>query len=295
MLTGGRHPFAGASPHARAMNVQTYARTGEGLLIDERIAEPWRALIKDCLTPDHAGRAAFPARAIAERIDALGAAGEQAELPERPARRRWRVPTAPRALTIRTAPAALLTVAAVVAIAGVTFALWPGSHPKTPAAGPTTRPATATATARGELRPDSAVPAQYRDVISHAAHACPAAEVTPALIAGVLKAESGFDPDFSDSATDSYGIAGWTPRVFAAWASPSADYMNPTDAIMAAGQYLCWLDQQFTQQHLPGDLAALTAAGYDIGSKTVINARGVPPAAADFAKTVLDYAREFGV
>ncbi|MFL6116333.1 MAG: protein kinase domain-containing protein [Catenulispora sp.] len=289
MLTGGRHPFAGASPHARAMNVQTYARTGEGLLVDERIAEPWRALIKDCLTPDHAGRAVFPVRDIAERINALVAGGQ----PEPRPRGRWRRSAVPRALTSRPALAALGTAAVAVAMTSATLAFWPSSHPKAPAADPSSRPATATV--RGELRPDAAVPAQYRDVISRAAHACPAPEITPALIAGVLKAESGFDPDFSDPATDSYGIAGWTPRVFTAWSSPGADYRNPTDAIMAAGQYLCWLDQEFTKRHLPGDLAALAVAGYDTGSKSVANAGGVPPAAAAFTKSVLDYAREFGV
>jgi len=289
MLTGGRHPFAGASAHARAMNVQTYARTGEGLFIDERIAEPWRALIKDCLTPDHAGRAAFPTRGIAERIDALMEAGGQAG---QPARRRRRLPAPLRVPTIRIALAALLTAAVAVAVMGATLALWPGSHPKTPGAEPTPTPATATV--HGELRPDAAVPAQYRDVIRHAAHACPAPEITPALVAGVLKAESGFDPDFSDPATESYGIAGWTPRVFTAWSSPSADYMNPTDAIMAAGQYLCWLDEEFTKRHLPGDLAALAVAGYDTGSKSVVSAGGIPAKAASFTKAVLDYAREFG-
>lgn len=270
MLTGGRHPFAGASPHARAMNAQSYARNGEGLLIDERIAEPWRTLIKDCLARDHASRAAFPASAIATRINDLLAN------PERPTRRGRN--------------GALLSAVLITAVTVTAVALWPESQRKTPGpagAGPVT--------ARGELRPDAAVPAQYRDIIRSAAHECPAAEVTPALIAGVLKEESGFDPDFSDPATESYGIAGWTPEVFRASAPPSADYMNPTDAIMVAGEYLCALDQEFAKDHLPGDLAALTVAGYDTSVTTVAAAHGVPAKAAAFTKAVLEDARTYGV
>jgi hypothetical protein len=318
VLTGGRHPFAGASPHARAMSAQAYARTGEGLLMDERIAEPWRSLIKDCLAPDHARRSAVTARSLAERIRGAaggavfgetggtsgasgtvssdtgssgGAASPAASRPSRWTRRSVLIPA--------------ITAAAVVAIGATVVGLRSGSQdaaasPRTgPVSGTTSSPKTGATTpaaiAPGELRPDAAVPARYRDVISRAAHACPTPEVTPALVAGVLKVESDFNPKFSSPATDSYGIAGWTPRVFTAWSPKAgADYMNPDDAIMAAGQYLCWLDEEFMKEKTPGDLAALTVAAYDTSTKAVAQAHGVPPDAAEFTKSVLEYARQFG-
>jgi len=295
VLAGGRHPFAGASPHARAMSAQAYARTGEGLLLDERIPEPWRSLIKDCLAPDHARRSAVTARSLAERISR---ADEAAQPIVRNRRHRVLIPVV-----------AVAAIAAVVAVA--VLVLKNSSQEKTAASsphtgtvtGPSTTPVTGAAGSpqsgpaltHGELRPDAAVPAQYRDIISRAAHACPTPEVTPAMVAAVLKVESDFDPKFSSPATDSYGIAGWTPRVFTAWApGPGADYMNPKDAIMAAGQYLCWLDEEFTKAHTPGDLATLTIAAYDTSTKAVSQANGVPPGAAEFTKSVLEYAREFG-
>lgn len=309
VLAGGRHPFAGASPHARAMSAQAYARTGEGLLLDERIPEPWRSLIKDCLAPDHARRSAVTARSLAERIgraDDSGAVenldeGVDTQNPDGAAQpiARWR------------RHGVLIPVVAVTAVAAIVAAalvLKNGSQDKTatssPGTGTVTGPVTGAAGSsrsdpaltHGELRPDAAVPAQYRDVISRAAHACPTPEVTPAVVAAVLKVESDFDPKFSSPATDSYGIAGWTPRVFTAWAPrPGADYMNPNDAIMAAGQYLCWLDEEFIKEHIPGDLTGLTVAAYDTSTKAVSQANGVPPGAAEFTKSVLEYAREFGI
>ncbi|NUR60849.1 MAG: protein kinase [Catenulispora sp.] len=304
VLAAGRHPFAGASPHARAMSAQAYAHTGEGLLLDERIAEPWRSLIKDCLAPDHARRSAFTARSLAERIggaDGFADPGSAAAPAAESMRRTVLIPAV-------TVAAALAVVAVVAAVLG----LRSGSPDKSAASSPRTgtvsgatgsagsssnsTPGSGPALTPGELRADAAVPAQYRDVISRAAHACPTPEVTPAMVAAVLKVESDFNPRFSSPATDSYGIAGWTPRVFTAWApKPGADFMNPEDAIMAAGQYLCWLDEEFIKRKVPGDLAALTVAAYDTSTKSVTQAQGVPPGAAEFTKSVLEYARQFGV
>lgn len=42
-------------------------------------------------------------------------------------------------------------------------------------------------------------------------------EVTPALLAAMLKVESDFDPGLSDPGNDEYGIARWTPRVLRWW------------------------------------------------------------------------------
>jgi hypothetical protein len=118
--------------------------------------------------------------------------------------------------------------------------------------------------------------------------------VTPALIAGILKAESNFDPNYSDPDTASYGIAGWTPDVFHAWAKqPQADYMKPKDAVPPVADFLCWLDKRFTAEKVPGDRAALLAAGYYTSDMAVIRAKGVPSIAADFAAAATRYADEF--
>lgn len=147
----------------------------------------------------------------------------------------------------------------------------------------------------GNLRPDAAVPAPYRDLITSAAQLCASQRVTPALIAGILKVESDFDPRFSDPATASYGIAGWTPAVFTSWAGAAGqDYMKPADAIPAVGRFLCWLDERFDAADLGGDREALLAAGYDTSSRKVIEQRGVPATARAFAAAVVRYAHEYG-
>src|SRR5581483_1389464 len=66
-------------------------------------------------------------------------------------------------------------------------------------------------------RESSNVPDRYRGLITAAALECSSDNVTAALIAGILKEESDFNATFSDPATASYGIAGWTPSVFDAW------------------------------------------------------------------------------
>jgi hypothetical protein len=117
----------------------------------------------------------------------------------------------------------------------------------------TTTAANRIALVAGALRPDAAVPAQYRDMITNAARLCAEEEVTPTLIAAILKAESNFNPAFSDPSIASYGIAGWTPEVFHSWMAGNAtDYMKPADAIPAVSRYLCWLEQGYKQVSLPG-------------------------------------------
>jgi len=146
----------------------------------------------------------------------------------------------------------------------------------------------------GALRPDAAVPAQYRDMITNAARLCAEQEVTPALIAAILKAESNFNPSFSDPSTASYGIAGWTPEVFHSWMVGNAtDYMKPADAIPAVSRYLCWLEQGYKQVSLPGNPDLLLAAGYDSSRKAVIAAAGPPAFTRAFADEVARYAKEY--
>ncbi|MFC7216838.1 hypothetical protein ACFQLX_01425 [Streptomyces polyrhachis] len=151
-----------------------------------------------------------------------------------------------------------------------------------PAPGNTSPPAAAKddPTAR-YLRPDADIPHQYRAAIVEAGTAyCEAPAVTPALVAAMVKAESGFDPDLSDPAKDEYGIARWTPRVLQHYWSgdrsgrlPAPPY-EPNESIRAVGRFLChW---QPSVAALPGDPALNLAAVYRTSDTAVRSANGIP-------------------
>lgn len=71
VLAGGLYPFPGASSQARALAAQAYAAGAAPLRLDERIPSSWRALIADCLAPDHERRAAHDAGTLLRRIRGL--------------------------------------------------------------------------------------------------------------------------------------------------------------------------------------------------------------------------------
>ncbi|MDH6133325.1 transcriptional regulator with XRE-family HTH domain [Kitasatospora sp. MAA4] len=125
--------------------------------------------------------------------------------------------------------------------------------------------ALATATARW-LRPGTDIPAQYLGLIIEAGTGCPEPEITPALIAAMLKAESGFDPNLSDPAKDEYGIARWTPRVLRYYLPSDRQGTVPVppftaeDSILAVGRMLCAIAPEL--QGVPGDPALNLAAAY---------------------------------
>lgn len=269
VLTGGRHPFPGAAARARALAAQAYARGTAPLSLDESVPAPWRALVGDCLTPDHASRSRHDAAAVLTRVRALGA--------PRPAARRLR-----RAVV----GAVVLALAAAAAGAAVllpdgTGRPTTGGAPPATASAPAAAATTPSAFAHGAIPPGSDVPVPLRDVITRAAHRCTEEEITPVVLAAMLKAESGFDADAARPRSDEYGIALWTPAVFRAWAVDGdkdgvKDYMSPADAIMTMGGYVCWLAQRFEEESLTGDMPALVAAGYRTSDRTVIEAGGVP-------------------
>lgn len=153
--------------------------------------------------------------------------------------------------------------------------------------------------AADEIPEDSDVPKALRPVIVKAAHRCTDAEVTPAFLAAMLKAESGFDVNASRPATEEYGVAMWTPSVFRAWAvdgdgDGDKDYRSPPDAISTMSLYVCWLDQQFKKADLPAeDLPALMAAGYRTSDRTVITERGVPERVRPHVEKVLRYLADY--
>ncbi|MFI2376156.1 serine/threonine-protein kinase [Streptomyces sp. NPDC018964] len=274
VLTGGLHPFPGATARARSLAAQSYARGTAPLRLDAGLDEGWRGLIADCLAPDHASRQPHTARRLAARVERL-------VRDARPHRRRGGPALA--ALLGLTAAA----VAGTVLLAGDDHAGddRPGDTP--------VRVADARTRVPGALRPDADVPDALRPVIDRAAHRCTDEEVTPALLAAMLKAESDFDVNAARPATDEYGIAMWTPSVFRAWAvdgdgDGDKDHMSAPDAIATMSLYACWLDQRFKQAGLPKeDLQALVVAGYRTSDRTVIEERGVPERVRPHVEEVL--------
>ncbi|MGW4023391.1 serine/threonine-protein kinase, partial [Streptomyces sp. NPDC005009] len=263
VLTGGLHPFPGADARARSLAAQAYARGTAPLRLDAGLGEGWRRLVADCLAPDHASRLPHTAEALAARVERL-AGGTR--------RRRGRpVP----------AVAAALVGLAVAAVTG-TVVLGGDESEDDDGRGVPAVVTDAHRAVPGEIPADSDVPEALRAVIAKAAHRCTDEEITPALLAAMLKAESGFDEDAARPATDEYGIAMWTPSVFRAWAvdgdgDGDKDHMSPPDAIATMSGYVCWLDQRFKEAGMPKeDLPALVAAGYRTSDRAVIEQGGVP-------------------
>jgi hypothetical protein len=148
------------------------------------------------------------------------------------------------------------------------------------------------------LRPGADVPARYRDLIVQAGTWCEMPGLSPALIAAMLKAESGFDPTLSDPAKDEYGIARWTPRVLVFWQPGGLDNPEPRPAqitpelsIPAMGRFLCYWGKDL--KNVPGDPALNLAATYRSSSKTVVKAGGVPERIRPYTERVRRYMDDY--
>ncbi|MBO8194799.1 protein kinase [Streptomyces oryzae] len=303
VLTGGLHPFSGSTPRARALGAQAYARGNAELRLDNSIPDGWRELIADCLEPEHASRAALGARELAARVRETGGEGStggggfgrgragrgrglwglsgwSGHLPARRRRRRLAVVAAAVAVP-------LVAAGSVVLLRGDDDPAASGSA--TPSASPS---------ATGAIPADSDVPRDLRVIITRAARQCVYEDVTPALLAAMLKAESGFDADARRPRTDEYGIAMWTPAVFKSWARDGdrdgdKDYMSPPDAISAMAGYVCWIDEQYKKKGMHDDLPALMAAGYRTSARTVIEEGGVPARVRPHVNRVERYLKQY--
>ncbi|MFJ5997350.1 protein kinase [Streptomyces sp. NPDC092370] len=282
VLTGGLHPFPGATARARSLAAQTYARGTAPLRLDAGLDEDMRRLIADCLSPDHATRLPHTAAGVAARVQAVTGG---------PHRRRRRL-----------VPAATAGLVVLIAAAVAGAALLGGGVGGTRDEDRDTAAVTGTPTSgppAGEIPEDSDVPEELRPVIARAAHRCTDEEITPALLAALVKAESNFDANASRPESEEYGIAMWTPSVFRAWAvdgdgDGDKDHMSPPDAISTMSLYVCWLDQRFKQAGLPKkDLPALVAAGYRTSDRTVIEERGVPERVRPHVDKVMRYLAEY--
>ncbi|MEV7773598.1 serine/threonine-protein kinase [Kitasatospora sp. NPDC086791] len=291
LLTGGLHPFLGATARARSLAAQAYARGAAPLRLDEALPARWRPVVTACLAPGREERARTDLAALVARATAG------------PARRRRRTagPARRRRTAVRAAADLLACAFAVLALTGGPEPAGPGAHRAPPlnAVPPSSVPPSNVVPPPGAIPAGSDVPVAYRDMIVNAARRCPEPEITPALLAAMLKAESGFDPNAARPETGEYGIAMWTPAVFEAWAKAAAhpgptSYLDPGDAIAAMGNYVCWLDQQLKRAGFDRDLPALVTAAYRTSDKSVEAARGVPDRVRPHVDTVLRYLADYG-
>ncbi len=329
VLTGGLHPFLGATARARSLAALAYARGSAPLRLDAALPERWRPLVTACLTADRQRRAELDlGTLLAGALGGPGGGGGYggnagdgtgARAGTRPAAavvsgpvvpdpavpaasRRDRDRRSRRNRRSRPVVGAAVLVAGAAVLLRLTGAPEPsGADPsgggasaagRLPGGAPPARP--------GAIPPGADVPAALRGPIDDAARRCPEPEITPALLAAMLKAESGFDPAASRPATGEYGVAMWTPSVFNAWAQDAdhdgvKSYLDPDDAIAAMGGYVCWLDQRFKQRGFPAaQLPALVTAGYRTSDKTVADAGGVPERVKAHVTRVLGYLAEYG-
>ncbi|MFD7415815.1 serine/threonine-protein kinase [Kitasatospora purpeofusca] len=304
VLTGGLHPFLGATARARSLAAVAYARGSAPLRLDAALPERWRPLVTACLTADRRRRAELDLAALlAGALGGTGTGGasvviraadlrpHSADL--RPGRGRRRGRTAGRAALLLSAAAALLLLTGAPERSE-------RSERSESRDSLSAVPARAVPAHPGALPPGADVPAALRGPIEDAARRCPEPEITPALLAAMLKAESGFDPAAARPATGEYGVAMWTPSVFNAWAQDAdhdgvKSYLDPDDAIAAMGGYVCWLDQRFKQRGFPAaQLPALVTAGYRTSDKTVADTGGVPERVKGHVALVLGYLAEYG-
>ncbi|MFD7860036.1 NlpC/P60 family protein [Streptomyces microflavus] len=129
----------------------------------------------------------------------------------------------------------------------------------------------------GSAALSASVPAEYRDLIQEAGKTCP--EVSPNLLAALLKQESGFNPKAS-SPVGAQGIAQFMPST---WASHGLDgngdgkrdVWDPEDAIPSSAKYLCTIAKDV--KDVPGDKRNNMLAAYNAGSGAVKKYNGVPP------------------
>ncbi|MFB7929002.1 MULTISPECIES: protein kinase [Streptomyces] len=288
LVLTGSFPLPGATPTARRDAAAAYARGTDELRLSPELADGWREIVGACLTRSYRDRITGEALLRRVRAAAAGTAHRPFRLPRLlPARRRVR----------RTSVAAAVAAGSLAALAALAYGV--GFRPGGSGSGAPASVAAATYGA-SDLRTDRGVPPAYRLLIVKTAHDCDQKEVTPVLIAAMLKVESDFDPDLSDPANDEYGIARWTPRVLRWWmnedgtpgeAVPQPPF-PPAESIPAMGRYLCWIAPRL-EPGLRGDRRVLVAAAYRTSYKTVNKAGGVPADTRAYAGRVAHYLTEY--
>ncbi|MGP3961293.1 serine/threonine-protein kinase [Nonomuraea sp. 3N208] len=191
------------------------------------------------------------------------------------------------------------TAAAVVAAAAVTTVVVNSAQtPDSPGGtGATASRPPASAETSSWLRDDSDIPRQYRGLIVQAGTYCELPGLSPALIAAMLKAESGYDPGLSDPENNEYGIARWTPEVLWHWQpgglqSPKpTPPLSPESSIVSMGRFMCTLGPRV--QDLPGNPALKLAALYRSGVDPLKRAGGIPERWRAYTDKVSRYMRDY--
>ncbi|MEO5878487.1 MAG: protein kinase [Streptosporangiaceae bacterium] len=265
-------PFPGGTWRARAAAAADYVEGRAPLVLDPRLPDGWRDWITDCLAPTHAARGRHSAASLLARARDLTAGRSL----HRWSWRRW-------SRRRRIAVTAGAAVVAVTAGIGVPVATAPPADP----------------TGRW-LRTDSDVPREYRQTIVQAAtRYCLNPLITPALVAAMLKAESGFDPNLSDPANTEYGIARWTPSVLQYYLPAGqigivlSPPLDPQESIRALGRFLCKWAPDLEARHVPGDHRLSLAAAYRSSVDSVVKAGGVPPRWRPYTTRVRTYLDDY--
>ncbi|MGW2425018.1 protein kinase domain-containing protein [Streptomyces sp. NPDC001709] len=275
-------PLSGATPTARRDAAAAYAHGTDELRLSPELPDAWREIIRDCLARTHAAR--ITTEPLLRRVESAAGTARSPRPPRLFPRRRRR--------SALIAGAAAAT--AAVAVLGYGISTW--------ASGGNRGSSDASSAAYGasELRTGQGVPVAYRRLIVNSAHACAQPDVSPALIAAMLKSESDFDPNLSDPGKQEFGIARWTPGVLRWWmredgvpaAATPTPPLSPSVSIPAMGRYLCFIDSHL-KDGLPGDKRVLVAAGYRTSYKKVNDTGGVPPKYRDYAARVAHYLKEY--
>ncbi|MEU0454515.1 protein kinase [Streptomyces sp. NPDC006129] len=278
-------PLPGATPTARRDAAAAYARGTDELRLSPELPDTWREIVRDCLTRTHADR--IPSDDLLRRVEAAAGTGRSPRLPRR---------LLPRRRSRRTGILATALAVVAASVLGYGVSNWADAG----GSGGESEKVTPASYGADELRTDKGIPAAYRRLIVDSAHDCVQPEVTPALIAALLKAESDFDPDLSDPAKDEYGIARWTPAVLRWWIrddgvpakeTPSPP-LSPSESIPAVGRYLCFIEPRL-RDDLSGDRRVLLAAAYRTSYRKVNEAGGVPPANRVYATRVARFLKEY--
>ncbi|WP_326754358.1 protein kinase [Streptomyces hirsutus] len=319
LVLTGTFPLPGATPTVRRDAAAAYARGTDELRLSPALPDAWRDVVHACLARTHEDR--ITGETLLRRV-------RTAADTDRPPHRRWPRPSPlsrrPRgrrlSRRLRSLPGlrrsrrgvlapvvaagaavAALVVLAVLGALGYGVGPWAGGSSDGGAQG-TAGTANVGASSYGadELRTDRGIPPAYRLLIVETAHDCGRKDVTPVLLAAMLKVESDFDPDLSDPVKDEYGIARWTPSVLRWWMNadgtpgetvPEPPF-PPAESIPAMGRYLCWIAPRL-EPGLPTDPRLLLAAAYRTSYRKVNDAGGVPPNHRAYADRVARYLKEY--
>ncbi|MFB7115649.1 protein kinase [Streptomyces sp. NPDC056291] len=290
LVLTGAFPLPGATPTLRRDAAAAYAGGSRELRLSPELPDVWREIVGGCLARTHEDR--IGTEALLRRVAAAAGTARPPRIPKIPP-----IPAARRRRRTVVLGAALATAAVAALAYGV------GTRADRPPDAKGSAPeATAAASGYGaaELRTDRGVPAVYRRLIVDSAHGCTRPDVTPALIAAMLKAESDFDPGLSDPAEDEYGIARWTPEVLRWWIRPDGQPapsvprppFSPAVSVPAMGRYLCYIEPRL-EAGLPGDRRVLIAAAYRTSYRKVNAAGGIPPKYRDYGARVAHYLKEY--